>query len=579
MVKKALSLLIIFSLFASCINPFMEEILSRGKDRNLPGVDTGTLGEPGEEGPEDLFSNVPEGLYLNENFDEPVDFSEYSGNNIIEQAIAYVKGNAPAGVYTLVVEEEIVELAPQSISTDNFDLTIRGAGGEKTIQHSAAESPLFNISAANAKLTLGNNITLNGANGSGSLVSVNNGTLVIQTGSKITGVHLKDNMVYGGGVSVNGGVFTMEGGAISGNTAAIGGVYVDSGTFTMIGGEISDNTSTATSGSGGGVSVSANGTFIMLGGKIIGNNADAYGDTGLGGGVWLANGSTFTMSGGEISGNRATRSGGGVYVSANAVFTMLDGKISDNTTIDRDGGGVYVANDGTFNMNGGEISSNTCGQNGGGVSVYGASAAFNMNGGTIGGTGSKGNTINGSGSGGGVYVELGKFTMSGGSVSGNTASSGGGVYLYDNSTFTMTGGEVSENKAANNGGGVFLAGGNVSTFNMSGNASVFGNTANNGGGVYMINGFFAMEGGAVVAANNDVYLSEYVQITVTDALTGTEPVATITPASYDEGTQVVALGENANGTTLEQASAKFAVKPNGNVTDWSVDSEGKLVRP
>jgi hypothetical protein len=47
-----------------------------------------------------------------------------------------------------------------------------------------------------------------------------------------------------------------------------------------------------------------------------------------------------------------------------------------------------------------------------------------------------GNTVSGRYDGGGVHVSSGTFTMSGGEISGNTASRGGGVYLYSNYTFS-----------------------------------------------------------------------------------------------------------------------------------------------
>jgi hypothetical protein len=92
-----------------------------------------------------------------------------------------------------------------------------------------------------------------------------------------------------------------------------------------------------------------------------------------------------------------------------------------------------------------------------------------MSGGTI-----SGNTANSSG---GVYVWVGTFTMSGGAVSGNTATSyslsasyGGGVYV-GGGTFTMSGGEISGNTAiatfsASYGDEVAISG----TFTISGEA-------------------------------------------------------------------------------------------------------------
>jgi hypothetical protein len=148
-------------------------------------------------------------------------------------------------------------------------------------------------------------------------------------------------------------------------------------------------------------------------------------------------------------------------------------------------------------MTGGEISGNTA-SSGGGV-YFSGSGTFNMSGGEI-----NGNTASSSSaaSGGGVYV-YGTFNMSGGEISGNTASSssssysyGGGVYVSSSGTFTMSDGEISGN-TAQVGGGVSVGG----TFTMSG-GEISGNTAlsvgsySYGGGVH-VNGTFTMSGGEI----------------------------------------------------------------------------------
>lgn len=78
----------------------------------------------------------------------------------------------------------------------------------------------------------------------------------------------------GGGVSINGGEFTMTGGTISGNAAHYGGgVYVVKSTFTMSGGTISGNTATW----GGGVCVVSGenaGIFNQQGGTVSDNKPD-----------------------------------------------------------------------------------------------------------------------------------------------------------------------------------------------------------------------------------------------------------------------------------------------------------------
>jgi hypothetical protein len=90
------------------------------------------------------------------------------------------------------------------------------------------------------------------------------------------------------------------------------------------------------------------GSFTMEGGEISGNNT-----TGFGGGVTLGNVGSFTMKTGKISDNTAI-SGGGVYLSGGSSFTMEDGEISGNTAIYGTGGGVFVGA-GRFKKTGGTI--------------------------------------------------------------------------------------------------------------------------------------------------------------------------------------------------------------------------------
>jgi hypothetical protein len=130
---------------------------------------------------------------------------------------------------------------------------------------------------------------------------------------------------------------------------------------------------------------------------------------------------------------------------------------------------------------GGKITGNTAFTGGG---VYVSSGTFTMTGGEI-----SGNTA---GNGGGVYVSS-TFTMTGGAISGNTSSSfGSGVYVGSNGTFTMNDGEISGGSSS----GVYVVG----TFTMNGGA-ISGNTAsrygNGGGGVYVYSGTFTMTGGAI----------------------------------------------------------------------------------
>jgi hypothetical protein len=342
------------------------------------------------------------------------------------------------------------------------------APANKTISSSGGKGSLLNAGASQTLIL--RNITLQG-----SLMSNTNALMVMRSGTEVSG-----------GVSVDGGTFTMSGGTISSNWIWSDSVLIKGGTFTMSGGTIS------------GVSVSG-GAFTMSGGAISGK----YNGVSVSGG-------TFTMNSGAISGNT-----GGVRVGINfrsGTFTMNGGVISGNTTPGY-GAGVSV-DGGKFTMNDGTISGNTAidpnyhtpgsggaGGHGGGVSVIN-SGTFTMNGGTISGNTANGNTESSrhGGSGGGVYVSSdGTFTMSGGAISGNTVGrGGGGVYVGGDSysgsgTFTMNGGAISGN-AAGAGGGVRVDGGK---FTMS-DGAISGNKADDtGGGVRVDSGIFWLMSGTV----------------------------------------------------------------------------------
>ena len=396
--------------------------------------------------------------------------------------------------------------------------------------------------------------------------SIGGGILVRSGGTLTLTLTVKGNAVIsenkarnGAGVYIkdSGSQFTMTGGKIDNNIAENwgGGVYIGSGTFTMQNATISGNEAVY----GGGIRIdSGTGTIEGSSSAITGNTA-----TSFGGGVHITGSSTqFTMSNGEISGNNA-ETGAGVYFGA-STFTMSGGKIIGNNTVrhnanSADGGGVYLAG-GTFAMSG--------------------SSAINGNNGAYGG---------------GVHINTGTLTMSDNStISGNKATGdGGGVYIASNGALTMNGGEISNNDAQGNtttgtsagtsgGGGVYVfrepnAGTNAQgIFTMNG-GTITNNTASvskKGNGVFVSpNGTFRMSGGAKVETNNDVYLNVYSDlnssiptITVTDTLTAASPVATITPASYVAGRQVLSAGV----TLTQDICDQVAVTPQNDGTEWKI---------
>ena len=129
------------------------------------------------------------------------------------------------------------------------------------------------------------------------------------------------------------------------------------------------------------------------------------------------------------------------------------------------------------------------------------------------------------------------------------------------------------------GGGIAVVGG-VSKF--SGGTVV--DNACTGGGTVQGTGIYAeacsveMSGSAKVNTNNDVYLSgtssNNAKITVSGSLTGTAPVARITPETYNTSTKVL----NGASALLNSEHGKFKVTPNGG-QNWSVGSNGYLTTP
>ncbi len=167
--------------------------------------------------------------------------------------------------------------------------------------------------------------------------------------------------------------------------------------------------------------------------------------------------------------------------------------------------------------------------------------------------------------GAGVYVE-GKFTVNDGcSITSNTSSEqGGGVCVGATGTLEFYGGTISRNtlNAAEgveaHGSGVYVAAqdGKHATFKMGANA--------------------------VVAEDNDVYLSNGTVITVSSTFNGSiTTAAVITPAVYSPETKVL---ESENDVNLEYECSVFKVTPSevdsgdGNLitTNWRVTGEGKL---
>lgn len=364
--------------------------------------------------------------------------------------------------------------------------------------------------------------SLDGNNG-GTTLTISTSVPVMIKNLKITGGYAAEN---GGGISIASGssVTILDNTQITSNTTAKsgGGIFND-GTLYLGGGVISKNTASEW---GGGIF--SNGTIFMYGSAVIGDMSKNVAATS------------------SSCSNKAEIKAGGIYSAGNLYMGYSDESTERALT-----GGVY------YNF------SKDCG----GIYQLNGSkkTIFKLNSGSVSYNAERG-----------IYVAKCSFTMAGGSVSGNKATNNGqtngaGVYAGYESDVVISGGTISSNTAGGNGGGIYLAQTDSSVTIEGGTIS--GNTVatgGNGSGIALINGSLKMKGGAEVDSGNDIYLASGKYITITGELTGTVPVATITPKSYEVGTTVLAAE---TGVTLADEVGKFALTSD----DYFIGEDGKLI--
>ena len=270
---------------------------------------------------------------------------------------------------------------------------------------------------------------------------------------------LEDITLYGGtGTSFRGGIQVNDNGRL----------------YLQNGGRIIDNRAA----NGGGVNIAGGGLFTMNGGEISGNTTN-----GSGGGVYVAAGGTFNMNNtSNISGNHSSVSGGGVFTAG--LFNMSNGLISENTAgsvATGSGGGVAVSGYGSFTQSNGIIEYNAAGSRGGGVAVMTVTAQFTCVRGEIRGNGQSRTVTPHTGADVSINV-----THSGGGISSYVSGTGhqrpsGAIVLGSASDSTAIP-LITENSAWN-GGGIAVISAPLTVYN----AVIHGNTATaasgNGGGI------------------------------------------------------------------------------------------------
>ena len=220
------------------------------------------------------------------------------GNTLVEQ-LAYVRNYTGNGTVFDIVVYNNVNIGATSVTTMGINITvnIRSVSSEdvKTIQLDG-QGHLFSIDTG-ITMRLQDIVLRGHSNNNKALVSIGNGKLILNSGTKITeNTNTIGGDGFGGGIRVIGGTLEINDGA-----------------------EISKNTVRY---KGGGIYIENNGTVYIRGGIITENMAEGY-SIGLGGGIFINSNSTVSMSGGIISKNKVSgspRQGAGIYVESGSSF-------------------------------------------------------------------------------------------------------------------------------------------------------------------------------------------------------------------------------------------------------------------
>lgn len=266
-----------------------------------------------------------------------------------------------------------------------------------------------------------------------------------------------------------------------------------------VGGDISFNCGTATIITSAALTIASD-TTVDGGGVITISGGNAH----L---VFFVNaGATLTLKDIVVTnGYNSLGDGGAIY---NNGHLVLDGTTVQNSQTKPASSGGAIVTYGPLEATDSVIQNNTTG-NGGGIYARFAPAPVTLTDTVI-----SGNTTIGSGIGGGILLWDGAtLDVNGGDISGNQASSGGGIYnSFANSSITLHGGSIRNNTAVenpsgdNNGGGIYASSGPLAitdvtiTGNMAGN---LGGGADSGGGIYT-SGNTTTVTGTTIANNSSV---------------------------------------------------------------------------
>jgi CSLREA domain-containing protein len=326
----------------------------------------------------------------------------------------------PAGTYTIA----LAGAGEDANATGDFDITddlvISGAGSLTTTVNGADLDRVFQNASSTVELiglTISDGLVPGVGRGGG---IQNMGTLTITDG-----IISSNEAFNGGGIANDGGTFTLDNSAVTGNATtgnSGAGIINSQGTLIINDSTVTSNFTTGADRVGGGIGIFG-GTTTIDGSRVSGNDT-----TGNGGGIYVDNGddpsADVVITNSEIIGNDAGVGGGGIFIEEDAVVTLTNVTVSSNTSGgDISGlGGGGIANLGDMRIADSSISDNTVTNPaldppGGGI--------YNRGNLSVDGTAIADNTSDGLG--GGIANHFGSLTLTNSAVTGNAAAAAGGI--------------------------------------------------------------------------------------------------------------------------------------------------------
>lgn len=486
--------------------------------------------------------------------------SDNSHVTITDSKILDNTGTRGGGIYTEHSTVEVVEKSEikNNIATDvpsGASNSNKGLGGgiysfdstltvtDSTISDNEAKGSTSLIISNDGELsssTLGN-----GGGGICAVGKKSDVTLdkVTVTGNKATS-NVSTNLGAGGGIEAQGGSLTVKDSTISNNNARGNGGGIFSAEGNVL--DVSGSTIQGNKGNnGGGIHTGeardpskTPSKATITDTKVLENEAIGSGE---GGGVYVGTRADATLKGCTVANNKSVSTGGGIAAKLGTV-TLDDTTVENNQAVN--GGGLFhlgIAVPGSLTLqNGSIIRNNTASSMGGGLFLWGNVGLKSENSEISGNKALYGAGIaasqytadyaspklelvdtkvnnNGDAStvmGGGIYAAQGVvLNAKNTKFLGNTAKSGGGILLWNNSSADLNNSEVSGNKATGNGGGVYVYDATCSL--TTSNGTVFReNSGYRGGGIFSSGGTVTVEdstfekntatddGGAIAATQN-----------------------------------------------------------------------------